>query len=111
MFITKHYLILLFTYICVLYAIDPMLRYLHLVFLLVYILQRAFKRSYLILNILYLVITPRKDCTAVNSPLTSLIAKSIIIIIQYLKITDTITSKELDPPVLVIEKLFLVSRV
>ena len=59
----------------------------------------------------YLVITPRKDCTAVNSPLTSLIANE-----GWHNYHHTISKdyrhghKWGTRPVWFIEKLFLVSR-
>ena len=76
MFITKHYWKLLFTYIGILYAIDPLLGIFAFSFpaACVYQAAGAFGVIPHCKHFGYIVVTPRKDCTAVNSPLTSLIS-------------------------------------
>tara|TARA_E500000331_G_C17147370_1_gene665592 strand:- start:96 stop:863 length:768 start_codon:yes stop_codon:yes gene_type:complete len=76
MFITKHYWTLLFTWIITLYAIDPMLGIFAFSFpaACVYQAAGAFGVIPHCKYFGYIVIKPNKDCTAVNSPLTSLIS-------------------------------------
>ena len=116
MFITRHYWKLLFTYIGILYAIDPMLGIFAFSFpaACVYFAAGAFGVIPHSKHFGYIVITPRKDCTAVNSPLTSLISWGE----GWHNYHHTISKDyrhghkwwELDPPAWFIEKLFLVSR-
>lgn len=113
MFITKHYWKLLLSYVGVLYAIDPLLGVFAFSFpaACVYQAAGAFGVIPHMKQFGYIVIKPRKDCTAVNSPLTSLISWGE----GWHNYHHTISKDyrhghkwwELDPPAWFIEHLFL----
>jgi len=113
MFITKHYWKLLFTYISILYAIDPLLGIFAFSFpaACVYQAAGAFGVIPHMKQFGYIVVTPRKDCTAVNSPLTSLISWGE----GWHNYHHTISNDyrhghkwwEIDPPAWFIEHLFI----
>ena len=113
MFITKHYWKLLFSYIGILYAIDPLLGVFEFSFpaACVYQAAGAFGVIPHMKQFGYIVVKPRKDCTAVNSPLTSLISWGE----GWHNYHHTISKDyrhghkwwEIDPPAWFIEHLFL----
>ena len=113
MFITKHYWKLLFSYIGILYAIDPLLGVFAFSFpaACVYQAAGAFGVIPHMKQFGYIVVKPRKDCTAVNSPLTSLISWGE----GWHNYHHTISKDyrhghkwwEIDPPAWFIEHLFL----
>ena len=113
MFITRNYWKLLFAYILILYAIDPLLGVFAFSFpaACVYQAAGAFGVIPHMKQFGYIVIEPRKDCTAVNSPLTSLISWGE----GWHNYHHTISKDyrhghkwwELDPPAWFIEHLFL----
>ena len=113
MFITKHYWKLLFSYIGILYAIDPLLGVFAFSFpaACVYQAAGAFGVIPHMKQFGYIVVKPRKDCTAVNSPLTSLISWGE----GWYNYHHTISKDyrhghkwwEIDPPAWFIEHLFL----
>ena len=113
MFITKHYWKLLFSYIGILYAIDPLLGVFAFSFpaACVYQAAGAFGVIPHMKQFGYIVVKPRKDCTAVNSPLTSLISWGE----GWHNYHHTISKDyrhghkwwEIDPPAWIIERLFL----
>ena len=113
MFITKHYWKLLFTYISILYAIDPLLGIFAFSFpaACVYQAAGAFGVIPHMKQFGYIVVTPIKDCTAVNSPLTSLISWGE----GWHNYHHTISNDyrhghkwwEIDPPAWFIEHLFI----
>ena len=113
MFITKYYWILLFSYIWILYAINPLLGVFAFSFpaACVYQAAGAFGVIPHMKQFGYIVVKPNKDCTAVNSPLTSLISWGE----GWHNYHHTISKDyrhghkwlELDPPAWFIEHLFL----
>ena len=113
MFITKHYWKLLFSYIGILYAINPLLGVFAFSFpaACVYQAAGAFGVIPHMKQFGYIVVKPRKDCTAVNSPLTSLISWGE----GWHNYHHTISKDyrhghkwwEIDPPAWFIEHLFL----
>ena len=113
MFITKYYWILLFSYIGILYAINPLLGVFAFSFpaACVYQAAGAFGVIPHMKQFGYIVVKPNKDCTAVNSPLTSLISWGE----GWHNYHHTISKDyrhghkwlELDPPAWFIEHLFL----
>ena len=113
MFITKHYWKLLFSYIGILYAIDPLLGVFAFSFpaACVYQAAGAFGVIPHMKQFGYIVVKQRKDCTAVNSPLTSLISWGE----GWHNYHHTISKDyrhghkwwEIDPPAWFIEHLFL----
>ena len=113
MFITKHYWKLLFSYIGILYAIDPLLGVFAFSFpaACVYQAAGAFGVIPHMKQFGYIVVKPRKDCTAVNSPLTSLISWGEgWHNYHHTKSKDYRHGHkwwEVDPPAWFIEKLFL----
>ena len=113
MFITRHYWTLLLSYIGILYAIDPLLGVFAFSFpaACVYQAAGAFGVIPHMKQFGYIVVKPNKDCTAVNSPLTSLISWGE----GWHNYHHTIAKDyrhghkwwELDPPAWFIERLFL----
>ena len=113
MFITKHYWKLLFSYIGILYAIDPLLGVFAFSFpaACVYQAAGAFGVIPHMKQFGYIVVKPRKDCTAGNSPLTALISWGE----GWHNYHHTISKDyrhghkwwEIDPPAWFIEHLFL----
>ena len=113
MFITKHYWTLLLSYIAILYAIDPLLGIFAFSFpaACVYQAAGAFGVIPHMKQFGYIVVKPNKDCTAVNSPLTSLISCGE----GWHNYHHTIAKDyrhghkwwELDPPAWFIERIFL----
>jgi stearoyl-CoA desaturase (delta-9 desaturase) len=113
MFITKHYWTLLLSYIAILYAIDPLLGIFAFSFpaACVYQAAGAFGVIPHMKQFGYIVVKPNKDCTAVNSPLTSLISWGE----GWHNYHHTIAKDyrhghkwwELDPPAWFIERIFL----
>ena len=113
MFITKHYWKLLFSYIGILYAIDPLLGVFAFSFQAACVYQAAGAFGVIphMKQFGYIVVKPRKDCTAVNSPLTSLISWGE----GWHNYHHTISKDyrhghkwwEIDPPAWFIEHLFL----
>ena len=113
MFITKHYWKLLFSYVGVLFLIDPILAIFLFCFPAACVYQAAGAFGVLphCKHFGYIVVTPRKYCTAVNSPLTSLISWGE----GWHNYHHTISKDyrhghkwwEIDPPAWFIEHLFL----
>ena len=113
MFITKNYWLLLFTYVFILYTISPMLGVFAFSFpaACIYIAAGAFGVIPHSKYFGYKVVKSRSNCTAVNSPLTSLISWGE----GWHNYHHTISKDyrhghkwwEIDPPAWFIEKLFL----
>jgi stearoyl-CoA desaturase (delta-9 desaturase) len=116
MFITRHYWKLLFGYAGILYVIDPLLGVFAFSFPAACIYQAAGAFAVIPHSKYfgYIVTKPNKDCTAVNSPLTSLISWGE----GWHNYHHTISKDyrhghkwwEVDPPAWFIEKLFLEKR-
>jgi len=113
MFITKHYWTLLLSYVGILYAIDPLLGIFAFSFpaACVYQAAGAFGVIPHMKQFGYIVVKPNKDCTAVNSPLTSLISWGEGWHNYHHTIADDYRHGhkwwELDPPAWFIERIFL----
>lgn len=113
MFITKHYWTLLLSYVGILYAIDPLLGIFAFSFpaACVYQAAGAFGVIPHMKQFGYIVVKPNKDCTAVNSPLTSLISWGEGWHNYHHTIADDHRHGhkwwELDPPAWFIERIFL----